>query len=114
MYVHDSVETGPWVSYCQSTIENVTFYTTPQPPLLTTLNIFRTGGDVTIIQVSLIDSITYTPGCEGEGVSFDGYTYSSVVIGNQEWMAENLRTSKYRNGDAIPNITDNNEWAGLT
>jgi uncharacterized protein (TIGR02145 family) len=29
-------------------------------------------------------------------------------------MAENLRTTKYRNGDPIPNVTDGNQWGGLT
>lgn len=41
----------------------------------------------------------------GAGVSdADGNTYSSVVLGNgQEWMASNLKTSKYSNGDPITN-----------
>jgi uncharacterized protein (TIGR02145 family) len=51
----------------------------------------------------------------GAGVTFGGYTYPSVVLGNgQEWMAENLRTTKYRNGDPIPNVTDGNQWGGLS
>ena len=51
----------------------------------------------------------------GAGVTFDGYTYSSIVLGNgQEWMAENLRTTSYANGDPIPNVADNTQWAGLT
>ena len=29
-------------------------------------------------------------------------------------MAENLRTTKYLNGDPIPNITDGNQWVNLT
>jgi uncharacterized protein (TIGR02145 family) len=29
-------------------------------------------------------------------------------------MSENLRTTKYRNGDTIPNITDENKWSVLT
>ena len=29
-------------------------------------------------------------------------------------MAENLRTTVYRNGNAIANVTDNTQWAGLT
>jgi uncharacterized protein (TIGR02145 family) len=38
----------------------------------------------------------------GAGVTYSGYTYSSVVLGNgQEWMSENLRTTTYRNGDPI-------------
>lgn len=51
----------------------------------------------------------------GAGVTFDGYNYSSIVLGNgQEWMAENLRTTVYANGDPIPNITDNSQWDNLT
>lgn len=44
----------------------------------------------------------------GAGVTdIDGNTYTTVVFGNgQEWMSENLRTSKYANGDIIPNIKD--------
>ncbi|MFO0454301.1 MAG: fibrobacter succinogenes major paralogous domain-containing protein [Pseudomonadota bacterium] len=41
----------------------------------------------------------------------EGNTYATIVIGDQEWMAENLRTSIYRNGDPIPNIVDEVEWA---
>jgi uncharacterized protein (TIGR02145 family) len=29
-------------------------------------------------------------------------------------MAENLRVTHYRNGDAIPNVTDNSAWAALS
>jgi uncharacterized protein (TIGR02145 family) len=51
----------------------------------------------------------------GEGVTFDGYTYASVVLGNgQEWMAENLRTTEYANGDPIPNVSENLQWLSLT
>jgi uncharacterized protein (TIGR02145 family) len=51
----------------------------------------------------------------GAGVTFADYTYSSIILGNgQEWMAENLRTTVYANGDSIPNITDNTQWANLT
>jgi len=44
----------------------------------------------------------------------DGNTYRTVQIGNQLWMAENLKVTHYRNGDAIPNVTDNAEWLNLT
>jgi uncharacterized protein (TIGR02145 family) len=44
----------------------------------------------------------------------DGNTYATVVIGTQEWMAENLKTTTYANGDPIPNVTDNTQWQNLT
>jgi uncharacterized protein (TIGR02145 family) len=51
----------------------------------------------------------------GAGVTYNGYTYSSVVLGNgQEWMSENLRTANYRNGDPIPTGLDNATWSSTT
>jgi uncharacterized protein (TIGR02145 family) len=51
----------------------------------------------------------------GIGVTFDGYNYASVILGNgQEWLAENLRTTTYANGDPIPNVTSTAEWTQLT
>jgi uncharacterized protein (TIGR02145 family) len=43
-----------------------------------------------------------------------GNVYKTIVIGTQEWMAENLKTTFYRNGDAIANVTDDVQWSGLT
>jgi len=40
----------------------------------------------------------------------DGNTYKTIRIGQQIWMAEDLKTAKYNDGTAIPNITDNTEW----
>jgi uncharacterized protein (TIGR02145 family) len=44
----------------------------------------------------------------------EGNEYKTIVIGTQTWMAENLRVTKYRNGDPIPNIIDNAAWPDLT
>lgn len=40
----------------------------------------------------------------------DGNEYRTVQIGSQEWMAENLLTDHYRNGDPIPIETDDSSW----
>ena len=43
----------------------------------------------------------------------NGNTYKTIKIGSQEWMAENLKVSHYRNGDPIPIVTNLTNWAGL-
>ena len=43
----------------------------------------------------------------------DGNVYQTVRIGDQLWMAENLRVTHYRNGDPILHVTDNAAWFGL-
>lgn len=50
----------------------------------------------------------------GNVLDQDGNTYATIMIGEQEWMAENLRTTTYCNGDTIPNVVDANEWVSLT
>ncbi|MDD2889484.1 MAG: FISUMP domain-containing protein [bacterium] len=44
----------------------------------------------------------------------DSNHYAVVQIGTQVWMAENLKTTKYRDSSSIPNVTDNTQWANLT
>ena len=41
-----------------------------------------------------------------------GNTYKTIVIGGREWMAENLRTSIYRNGEPITHVPDVLVWQG--
>lgn len=43
-----------------------------------------------------------------------GYTYKTIKIGNQVWMAGNLRGTKYRTGEDIPVVMDTTAWNALT
>ena len=44
----------------------------------------------------------------------DGNEYTTVRIGTQTWLVENLKVSHYRNGDPIQNITENSRWSSLS
>ena len=44
----------------------------------------------------------------------DNNHYTVVQIGTQLWMQENLKTTHYRDGTAIPNVTDSLTWGSLT
>ena len=44
----------------------------------------------------------------------DGKTYRTIRIGGQTWMAENLKETKYRNGETIPEVADISAWKNLS
>lgn len=54
-------------------------------------------------------SLTY-----GSLTDIDGNVYKTIRIGNQEWMAEDLKVTRLNDGTAISNISDNNTWGTLT
>lgn len=41
---------------------------------------------------------------------WDRQSYATIKIGDQLWMAENLKTTKYNNGSRISLVTDSEEW----
>lgn len=43
----------------------------------------------------------------------DGNVYATVTIGTQVWMAENLKVTKYRNGDPVAIVTSETQWSSL-
>ena len=74
--------------------------------VLDTIQVGTSGLDVGDIQacIELYGSVT----------DIDGNVYPTIKIGNQLWMAENLRTSSYANGDLIPNVVSSTAWDGLS
>lgn len=47
-------------------------------------------------------------------IDIDGNAFSITQIGNQIWMAENLKVSKYNDGIDIPNLANRKEWISST
>jgi len=50
----------------------------------------------------------------GAVTDIDGNVYPTVLIGNQFWMAENLKTTRFADGSVIPNVTDTTAWTQLS
>jgi len=60
------------------------------------------------------DTISFETENYGSVTDIDGNTYNTIVIGDQTWMAENLKVIRYGNGDSIPNVKDSAQWFNLT
>ena len=60
------------------------------------------------------DSTILTHGQTGTYVGNDGKVYRTICIGAQEWLADNLCETLYRDGSPIPEVTDAATWAALT
>ena len=85
--------------------------------IISILLIFISGcnkNDDNIDSQSPYNSIVFNSNLSyGTVTDIDGNVYKTITIGTQTWMAENLKTTKYRNGDSIHHITDKTEWFNL-
>ena len=75
--------------------------------------ITNTDGSEYSFSIADIDSIIFSDERDAI-IDVDGNTYLTVKIGNQWWMAENLRVTHYRDSSAIPEVTDNDTWLQAT
>jgi uncharacterized protein (TIGR02145 family) len=44
----------------------------------------------------------------------DGNVYRTVSVGDQCWLVENLKTTKFNDGADISNVTNNDDWNSLS
>jgi len=59
-------------------------------------------------------AITVNIQYSGTVTDFDGNIYNTIQIGDQLWMAENLKVTHYSNSELIPNVTGSTEWVNLS
>jgi uncharacterized protein (TIGR02145 family) len=57
-----------------------------------------------------VNTATFSPPVS----DIDGNVYGTVVIGTQIWMAENLKTTRYKDGSNLPYVLDDNVWSSLS
>ncbi|MGN6181835.1 MAG: FISUMP domain-containing protein [Mucilaginibacter sp.] len=117
------------------TARGICFSTSPHPTLSSSLTTDGTGtGTFTSTLKPLLSSQTYyyrayatnsygtaygneltlTTSSTNTVVDADGNVYYTVTIGTQTWMASNLRTTHYQNGDAITNGFTSGNFGTLT
>jgi uncharacterized protein (TIGR02145 family) len=67
------------------------------------------------------DTITFTTSaaapsasCSVPSVTYDGFTYTTVLIGSQCWFKENLRNDDYNDGTPIPGNLDDATWTSTS
>jgi uncharacterized protein (TIGR02145 family) len=67
------------------------------------------GGYAGLVNIEVVQPFDTTPTV----TDTDGNVYGTVKIGNQVWMTENLRTTKYNDDSNIPLVTDGTAWSNL-
>ena len=99
---------GPQGPQGASSSDNQNLYVSETGDTLFLLN----GGYVIIPGISAANN--GGSGSANTVTDVQGNVYATVQIGTQRWMAENLRTTKFCNGEDIPQISNDNNWNTAT
>jgi|WetSurSiteA1Bulk_404760.scaffolds.fasta_scaffold13194_2 uncharacterized protein (TIGR02145 family) len=71
--------------------------------------------DTIYVNIKVHNPIIFNPNLSyGTLTDIEGNEYKTIVIGSQTWMAENLRTNRYKDNTPIPLVEDNMAWKNLT
>lgn len=104
-YTIDSIDSGTYKSTLSNLNADKTYYTRAYYT-----NMYDTiyGNQ---IEFSTPNYIQFNNEIEyGTVTDVDGYIYKTIQIGEQVWMAENLRTIHFRDGTPIEHVTDLDNW----
>jgi uncharacterized protein (TIGR02145 family) len=67
-----------------------------------------------ILVLTGFSSCTREAGNKGKLEDVDGNIYGTVIIGEQEWMSENLKVTNLRDGTPVKMVENYDEWASLS
>ena len=68
------------------------------------------GDDCSLQDVTDFNNDTVFSSCESDDMNYNGYTYELIDINGKCWFKENLRTTKFSNGDDILHNIDFYSW----
>ena len=89
-----------------STIQNPSYTYTKSGSYNVSLEVNNSTGSNSISKTNYVTVLTTS----GSLSDSDGNTYTSIKIGNQTWMVENLKTTKLNDGTSISNLTEDKLW----
>jgi len=105
--VGDFVEIKDVLYIMLSTYQNIKILSYNSGSVLTGAYSYENYG----VSVRLLKSSTIlTNGQTGTYTGNDGRVYTTICIDSQEWMSENLKETKYRDGSLIPILTNHTAW----
>ena len=93
----------------------ITSYTTKISALLPNTTYYMRAYATNSLGTVYSSEITFTTdAATGSVTDASGNIYETVVLGTQEWMTENLRTTKFNDGTNIPLVSNSSSWTALT
>ncbi len=103
-FTSDSIGLGAFISSLSDLTSNTTYY----------LKAYATNevGTAYGSEMQFVHSSSNSY-CTPTLTDYDGNIYSTILIGNQCWMSENLATTHYANGNPIPFVSNDSIWGSL-